>query len=464
MKDFGYNVQKIENPAAFEAHYKRAKLGGSLFYWPVDTGLLNRLYDDNPQTLITIRNWPDTDQHLKMTPDEWIQRYASQSQGKFLIGASNECEWTPDFLAWTLELCQKTVALKGALRIVIINLNSGHNTPVEWAQAREILKLACDNPDWIYIGLHEYAGGLITSGFVGGDPTGIYQGQRVHSDFTNPSFWPEYDQLQTMTRWHMGRFKFLEDYCLQEFKKLPNVILTEFGFDFLGDITTWLDTLPRSTLHVDGWTTLSQYWKKIWPNLSTEDAMKLQFAYIDENIYAGSCVKVKYIYTYGPNPDWTRWRVDGVLESWMESFSMSDFVIKNENIIYKFVVPGGNNLNIRSQASVASPIIGKLPSGSIAVSLSRYLQLNNDWCRINFNGLEGFVSLLTNTSNVDQVSITPVISTPPVVTPPPVVVPTPPDELPPPQLPPVETNWTAVKADIDAAIAKLQSIKLLLPS
>lgn len=472
MIDFGYNVQRVENPTAFEAHYKHAKLGGSLFYaGQVDFSMLNRLYEDNPKTLITIRNWPDTDQHLRMTPDQWIHNYFAQSfGGRFIIGASNECEWTPAFLAWTLELCQKVVALQGTMRICIINLNSGHNTPNEWMQAKEILKLACDNPDIIYIGLHEYAGGIITSGFVGGNPNGtVYENGtfKKHpalTDLTNPSNWPEYDQLQETTRWHMGRFKFLEDYCKQQFGKVPSVILSEFGFDYLGDIAPWLDTLPRDTLHVDGWQTLMKYWKTIWPNLSTADAMKLQYAYIDENIYQGSCVKVKYIYTYGPNPDWTRWRVDGYLESWLEEFSMANFVIKDENKIYKFVVPGGSNLNIRSQAAAAGTVLGKLPSGSIAVVLSRYLQNNNNWCRINFNGLEGFVSLLTNTSNVDTVSLSeiipPIVINPPVVTPPPIVTP-----------PPVETNWTAVKSDLAAAIAttdvlkaKLQSIQTLLPS
>ena len=116
-KNWGYNTQFVERPAEFEAHYKRAKLGGGLFYHgAVDYGMLHRLYDDNPSTLITIRNWPDTDQHKRMTPQQWIENYGWQSYGgKFIVGASNECEWNAEFLAWTLELCKLVVSWKGKI-------------------------------------------------------------------------------------------------------------------------------------------------------------------------------------------------------------------------------------------------------------------------------------------------------------------------------------------------------------
>src|SRR5204863_2941406 len=100
--------------------------------------------------LIVVRNWPDTDQHRQMTPQQWMDRYAGQSfGGKLIIGASNECAWNPEFLAWTLELCK--LAVKNRVRICIINLNSGHNTKSEWKQAHDIRQLAVDNPTLIYV-------------------------------------------------------------------------------------------------------------------------------------------------------------------------------------------------------------------------------------------------------------------------------------------------------------------------
>ncbi len=464
MTRLGYNVQRIENENAFAGHFKKANLAGSLFFaGNTSFEFMVRLANENPDALIVVRNWPDTDQHKQMTPQQWMDRYANQSfGGKLIIGASNECEWTTEFLTWTLELCK--LAVKNRVRICIINLNSGHNTKSEWAQAHDILQLAVDNPTLIYVGLHEYAGGLITSGFVGGDPTGIYNGQRIHPDYTKIENWPNSEDLRNTTQWHCGRFRWLEQYCQDTFGKLPSVILTEHGFDHLGDIGDWLNTLPRSINSINGWRTLTQYWKHLFPSMTAEQALWFQLKYAEEVIYADSCVKARFIFDYGPNPDWTPYRVDNVLEPFLESYAMVNVPISNEIFPrdVKLSIPGGGNLNIRPDASTVNPAIGSVPSGSIVTILSKYLLSGKNWCKINFNGRVGYISMLTNASGVDGVTLVDVLP-PPVVNPPapPVIDPTP---IPPIVVPPPETNMDAVRQDLASAISNLQSVyKLLFP-
>lgn len=461
MTNLGYNVQKVENENAFADHFKKAKLAGALFFagnTPFE--FMVRLVNENPNALIVVRNWPDTDQHKQMTPQQWMDRYANQSfGGKLIIGASNECEWTPQFLAWTLELCK--LAIKNRVRICIINLNSGHNTKTEWAQAHDILQLAVDNPTLIYVGLHEYAGGLITSGFVGGDPLGIYEGKRIHPDYSKIENWPNSEQLRETTQWHCGRFRWLEQYCQDTFGKKPSIILTEHGFDYLSDIGSWLNALPRSTGSINGWRTLSQYWKSVFPNMTSEEALWFQLKYAEEVIYADSCVKARFIFDYGPNPDWTPYRVDGVLEKTLENYAMANVPVTNETFPRNVVVTiiGGGNLNIRPDATTNLAPIGKVASGSIVKLLGKSLLSGKNWCKINFNGIEGYISMLTNASGIDGVTLSDVTPTPipPVIDPtpiPPIIVP-----------PPPETNMDAVRQDLASAISNLQSVyKLLFPT
>ena len=463
---FGYNVQRLQDPVAFADHYKKAKLGGSLFYaGNTDLEYVAKLTDDNPGSLNVIRNWPDADQHRRMTPQQWMDSYANQSHSKrLIIGASNESEWTPQFLAWTLELCK--LAVRNDVRICVINLNTGHNTPVEWAQAKEILQVACDNPDLIYIGLHEYAGGIITSGFVGGNPDGTittnagFQRHPGLVDMTKRENWPTPEQLSEMTQWHCGRFNFLNKYCMDTFGKLPSIIITEHGFDYLSDIGSWLNSLPRRTSSINGWKTLGDYWNVVFPGMSREDALWMQLEWADTHIYAADNIKVKILFDYGPNPDWELYRVDGAIENKLEAYAMANtgFTIKVDNFTGVINIPDGKKLNFRPEPNTSKPAIGTLNTGNVVKVLSWYLQPNNNWCRINFNGVEGYVSLLTNSVGVDTVTFKIVPDVTPIPDPVPVPVPTPvPDPKP-------ETNFDAARAEIAKAIQALQSLLLLLPA
>ena len=457
MSGFGQNYQKVDDWDALERFYKAAKVKGSLFYADkVSFAHLNRLYDDNPETLIVLRNWPDADQHLTMTPDQWLNKYGWQSYGgKFIVGASNESNWDGKLLRWTLELCQKVVALNGAVRVCGINLNSGHNGTEQWAEAHEILKLACMYPRLIYIGLHEYAGGVITSGFVGGNPDGTVTNDRGQfikheglKDLTVEANWPDRATAVGTTMWHCGRFKFLQKYCEDSFQSWPSVILTEHGFDSLSDIGPWLNALPRDTQSVNGFKTLRQYWQRIFPGMSIEDAYWKQLVYADQNIYKDSCVLVQIIFSRGFNPDWVNYEVGPWMDDRILAYNTkleTPVTTINDGQSYTVIVPNNAKLNIRPEANTTKAPIGSVPSGSVVKVLNRYLQLNNNWCRINFNGQEGFISLLTSSTGVDGVKLNPVVVTPPV-------------EPPPPQ----ETNFEAAIKDIDSIIVKLQSLRELL--
>lgn len=452
MSGFGQNYQKVDNWDTLEASYKKAKVKGGLFYAEKTSfAHLTRLYDDNPETLIVIRNWPDADQHRTMTPDQWLNKYGWQSYGgKLIVGASNESNWDSQLLRWTLELCQKVVALNGAVRVCVINLNSGHNLRSQWAEAHEILKLACKYPKLIYIGLHEYAGGVITSGFVGGNPDGTVTnssgGFDKHPgllDLTVEANWPKGQAAKDTTMWHCGRFKILQDYCEDNFGSWPSVILTEHGFDSLSDIGPWLNSLPRDTQSVNGFKTLRQYWQRIFPGMSIEDAYWKQLVYADENIYRNTCVKVQIIFSRGFNPDWVNYEVgpwmDDKIAAYNAKVEAPPVTIVNDGKSYYVNVPDNAKLNIRPEPNTSKAPISSLPSGSVVEVLNRYLQLNNNWCRINFNGLIGYISLLTNSANVDAVQLV---------------------EVQPP--PPPETNFDAAIQEIDDIIVKLTSLRELL--
>ena len=108
--------------------------------------------------------------------------------------------------------------------------------PEEWSQGKELLQLASQYKEWCLVALHEYAGGIITSGFIGGNPNGTAtdNGNMVKRDglvdYTKVENWPTPAQAKDMTMWHCGRFKFLNMYCKSEGIPLLRIAITEFGF------------------------------------------------------------------------------------------------------------------------------------------------------------------------------------------------------------------------------------------
>ena len=116
--------------------------------------------------------------------------------------------------------------------------------------------------------------------------------------------------------WHCGRFRFIQ-YALDQWKlRWPRIVITEHGFDHMGDVSQWLNGLARN--HNDyprviGWMTLAQQWENWWrtnPGWSAEQAYFEQVAYADRVIYQGSAVEAQLLYCFGASSsDWRHFNI-----------------------------------------------------------------------------------------------------------------------------------------------------------
>ncbi len=252
-----------------------------------------------PNTIAIHRTWPDDDIHNRISPEEWLKRKRQEvGQDDIWCYTSNEPGFSPAVIAWHVALIKLNFASGHPLKLVILNLSVG--TPAkaeEWAMAKELLQLCDKYRSHVILGLHEYWGGVVTSGFVGSTPDDT----RHHPNFIPQASWPNKETAKNMTMWHCGRVKFLISYCLANGIKPPRVIMTEHGADALGDIDPWLKSQRLTPPHnsIRGYHSLRNLYKQWYPTQSLDEAFFNMLRYADQNIYAGTCVEAQLIFCYG---------------------------------------------------------------------------------------------------------------------------------------------------------------------
>jgi len=221
--------------------------------------------------------------HIDFTPEQWLNAHAHQAEGGIILHVMNEQSFDKDVLKWLCDLMR--LAAPRRIPLIVGNWAVGNPLPEQWPMAKEFLQLLDQHRDLFIMGLHEYAGGVVTSGLYGGYPdnAGVTPGQPGGMNLIPPENWPK--DVSTVTRYHMGRFKFMVDYCQSIGLKPPRIILTEHGFDDTSDIKAWEDTLQRTSpyLNIRGWKTLVATWSNWFGRLdwSTQRAYFEQLAWAD---------------------------------------------------------------------------------------------------------------------------------------------------------------------------------------
>jgi hypothetical protein len=304
-----YNIhaQMVKDSNRLKQHL--AKVQPSVALVMDGLGLAKEIKTMLPNTLVVHRNWGitqgDDDVHKRVSPEDWLNLRAKESEGGFYLNTTNEPGFNDECINWHIDLMQR--AAKRGVRLVVGNFAVGTPGPDDWGQAKQMLQLLDQYRDLFVLGLHEYACGVITSGLYGGAPNnaGVQIGATGGKDLVPKDKWPQ--DVSGITLWHCGRFKFLMNYCQKNGIKPPRIILTEHGMDDVSDIKPWADKLTKSPpyLNIRGWKSLRTQWNQ-WFNpsgWSAERAYFEQLAWADRVIYGNSPVEGQCIFSWGHSSD-----------------------------------------------------------------------------------------------------------------------------------------------------------------
>ncbi|MCB9452968.1 MAG: hypothetical protein H6672_16145 [Anaerolineaceae bacterium] len=296
-------------------------------------GLARDIKKTLPNTLVIHRSWGskgDDNIHEQLSPKDWVAQKKKELDGADLwCYTTNEPQFSDVVLKWHVEVME--LAAKEGLKLVVGNWAVGNPTDVDndWKRAHRVLELLAEHRDTMILGLHEYACGVITSGFIGGTPE--------ERGLIMPDTWPQ-DVSKIGAMWHCGRFNFAVKYCQSVGLRPPRIILTEHGFDDVSDIKSWTNKLAKTTTfgnqggNIRGWKTLENQWNAWFSSLgwSFQRAYFEQLKYADQKIYQGSVVEAQLIFSWGHSSDiWAQFDIaeakelHGLLEAYAREARVS---------------------------------------------------------------------------------------------------------------------------------------------
>lgn len=301
---WGMNVLEIPDEKLFWEEMAHMQPGSMLFFQDQQEQAreLKRKY---PAAHVVIRGWPDQDNHIKFTPQEWVERVATDlGRGGLIVQTSNEAGWDANLLRWHEQLLEFLIANPEIqIKIGLLGSSVGVPKPEEWAMAKRLFELAA-HPSLkgrVFLILHEYFAAVVTSGQIGGYPdnAGAQPGSaEVGRNLIPFNSWMS--DLTGITQFHMGRYHFYLKWCEEwGLEPLP-IIMGEVGADYLGDLATWLHALPRKNYNesVNGWLTLIEAWEK-WYNANHLHVYQRMLEYADEVIYKNPHVVGLIVFAYG---------------------------------------------------------------------------------------------------------------------------------------------------------------------
>lgn len=271
-------------------------------------GLCKEIKAMLPETTVISRIFPDEDIQNRDTPENWFEHRAPHAEGGIYQYTSNEAGFSPHLIEWHERLLE--MAIKHRVPLVIGNMSVGTPAPEDWPAGKHLLQLLDQHRDLFIMGLHEYACGVITSGFLGGHPDNagvaphlVGQGRSL----IQADQWPRREEAASMTMFHCGRFKFLINYCQSVGIKPPRIILTEHGFDDVSDIKSWSGALKMTPPYtsIRGWKSAQDQWRDWYQaqGWSPQRALFEQLAYADRNLYQGSPVEAQLLFCWGHSSD-----------------------------------------------------------------------------------------------------------------------------------------------------------------
>lgn len=482
---YGFNVhsQGLKNPTALIEHTIKVKPRWGLVMDGLP--LLQQLQVASASTHFIHRNYAitngDDDVFKRLSPKHWLEAHAEDIRAGVWMTTTCEPGWSQDVIDWHIELMR--LSIPAASKLVIGNWSVGTPDPGVIGMAKYMLQLCADHPELFVLGLHEYAGAVITSGFVGGAPDGWTQShdKQYHPDYQKEAAWPLDGEAKTLTHWHCGRFQFWTNYCKSVGIKPPRIVLTEVGFDDVSDIGWWTASLPRTEPYKDiaGFKTLQAYWKRVFPQWSHDMAYFKQLEYAEKNIYADTTVEGACIYNYGHKdakwePDDIEGRTEflGYLEASAQAkelnmttisvpkkdivFGQSYRVRKSGDVIRAYLLPKDNDPGVNYKT---------IPSNAIVTVLSKTTTNGRTWYGIlykNFTGIHYIQGeLLDDISATATMAVVNVDESPTPPQPPPAIPVTPaptslPEKAETPPTPVVMANPSSAKNAQDAITEQLK--------
>lgn len=280
-----------------------------------------------PQTLVIFRQWgPDGDEndYLQSTPREWLESHKKYAEQGLALYVLNEPPFNRVVIEWLKDLIEINAKDYGFI-LVVGNWATGNPHQDRWVEAKDLLERFDQHRTLTILGLHEYAGAVVTSGLYGGYPNnaGVEPGKNGGKNLIPFENWPQ--DVSDVTCYHLGREKFLVQYCKSIGLKPPRIILTETGFDDTTDIEGFLKTLPVSApyLNIRGYKTLKYQWARWWVGWSAARAYFEQIKYAVEVIWKASPVEAVCLYCWGHSSAlWEQFDIEeetalhGYLEAW----------------------------------------------------------------------------------------------------------------------------------------------------
>lgn len=252
-----------------------------------------------PSSIVIHRTWPDGDLHYRMSPIQWLNQKAVEiGTSDLWCYTTNEPAFNSDLLRWHIDLIRENAKRPRPLKLVILNLAVGNPEPHQWREALELLRLLHQYRSWCILGLHEYAVGVPTSDFGGGNPS--------QADLIRPERWPRGAAMIAAkppngAMYHCGRFLVLNEICKANGITPPRIILTEHGFDSIGDQEQWANTLLKTSPYtsIRGWKSLQNQWSSWYPYWSPERTLFESMKYLSEELYRNTNVEAQLIFCWG---------------------------------------------------------------------------------------------------------------------------------------------------------------------
>lgn len=396
MSFYGYNVLSIPDKGAFLSHIRKLKPNALLFYG-AELDFARQVAREFTDMIVIIRNWPDSELHKSISPTQWLNEHESQASGGLYLYTMNESGLSQEVIDWHLEL-MKAARFRG-IHLVLLNPATGTWDTSDYPRLKPLLQYAGENRDLFVIGLHSYAGGVITSGIAGGNPdnAGVAPGQSGGRNLIPRDKWP---RPVTDTTFHLGRHKWLMQYCSDNHIPMPRFGLTETGFDYLGDIGNWLNSLDHSSYtSINGWQTLKTQWVKWWGGYPDEDYV-IQLEYAAKNLLQG--LEFTLLYCYGDDGHWGNYRVDTsdvpmLLEQLSPATPTPPPFDYGAMLHARLNVYNVEAINLRLRADTNSAILATLADGTdIKISEHFYQGTDHNWFKVTSGNFTGYIADTAN--------------------------------------------------------------------
>lgn len=303
-----------------------------------DTEIFVRIFKENPAD-------KTGDNHQQfMSPAQSAANYAPYRGTRIRTVHNNE----PDFVSsinWHIEVMKQCRA--NGLRASIGGYSVGTPEPHLIPQARPMLEYMARYPDLFNLDLHAYGRALLSHEF--------------NKELRNPDQWP----LQ-YGGWLLGRFHDWLDYCEVAEIPAPNIMIGEYGFDVIREITDYGNVGGVNTLH-DLWRGWGYGDPAAYAASQLRNGYRVFFAHVPQIIGAA----IFQLSTFLGN-----WPLHNILGT-RGLFELLDRGFENTAMSYQgyrvgtYTLEGAGGVRIRSNPSAAAPIVRTVPLGGQVVIKSQ---------------------------------------------------------------------------------------------